>query len=83
MRTRAYRRNVRHKAICRKKGIVLARDGSGWYKFDGQYSKGKIFCDCGICKPCRKWGLETIKMKKEREIVEYAFNDYYSNRKGA
>lgn len=41
MRTRAFRREVRNKSIKRKKAIVLSRDGSDWYKFDGQYSKGK------------------------------------------
>lgn len=61
MRTRAFRREVRNKSIKRKKSIVLSRDGSDWYKFDGQYSKGKIFCDCGICKFSRKYGLPTLK----------------------
>lgn len=78
MRTRAFRRNVRNKSIRRKKSIVLFRDGSDWYKFDGQYSKGKIFCDCSICKFSRKYGLPTMKDEKESEIVKSAINDYYS-----
>lgn len=84
MRTRAFRRDVRNKSIKRKKAIVLSRDASDWYKFDGQYSKGKIFCDCGICKFSRKYGLPTLKEEKESEIVKSAIIDYYSEcKKGA
>lgn len=84
MRTRAFRREVRNKLIKRKKAIVLSRDGSDWYKFDGQYSKGKIFCDCGICKFSRKYGLPTLKDEKESEIAKSALNDYYNEyQKGA
>ena len=84
MRTRAFRRNVRNKTIRRKKNIVLARDGHDWYKFDGQYSKGKIFCDCGLCKFTRKYGLATVKDVKESEIVKSAIDDYYlDSQKGA
>lgn len=84
MRTRAFRREVRNKSIKRKKAIVLSRDGSDWYKFDGQYSKGKIFCDCDICKFSRKYGLPTLKDEKESEIAKSALNDYYNEyQKGA
>lgn len=84
MRTRAFRREVRNKSIKRKKAIVLSRDGSDWYKFDEQYSKGKIFCDCGICKFSRKYGLPTLKDEKESEIAKSALNDYYNEyQKGA
>lgn len=49
-RTRAYRRDVRNKAIARKKGIVKRVYCSGdWYPHDGQYSKGKIHCSCKMC----------------------------------
>lgn len=84
MRTRAFRRDVRNKSIRRKKCIAISRDGADWYKFDGQYSKGKIFCDCGICKFSRKYGLPTMKDEKEIEIIKSALNDYYSDyQKGA
>lgn len=84
MRTRAFRRDVRNKSIKRKKAIVYSRDGSDWYKFDGQYSKGKIFCDCDICKFSRKYELPTLKDEKETEIVKSALNDYYNEyQKGA
>lgn len=84
MRTRAFRREIRNTSIRRKKSIVLSRDGSDWYKFDGQYSKGKIFCDCGACKPSRKYGLSTLKDEKESEITKSALNDYYNEyQKGA
>ena len=41
-RTRAYRRDVRKRAIKRKKRICRANYGWDWYKVDGKYSKGKI-----------------------------------------
>lgn len=69
MRTRAFRREVRNKSIKRKKAIVLSRDGSDWYKFDGQYSKGKIFCNCGACKPSRNMGYLLSKMRKSLKLL--------------
>lgn len=44
----------------------------------------KIFCDCGICKFSRKYGLPTLKDEKESEIAKSALNDYYNEyQKGA
>ena len=49
-RTRAYRREVRNKAIARKKRIVKnVYYMDNWYPHDGQYSKGKIHCSCPLC----------------------------------
>ena len=45
-RTRAYYREMREKHIKRKKRIS---NHYWYYKFDGQYSKGKIHCSCPIC----------------------------------
>ena len=83
-RDRAFRRNMRHKHIARKKSIcnshsTFAKDKNGkldfsrripmdWYEYDGQYSKGKIHCSCGLCKFGRKYGLPTLKDRKEKEI---------------
>lgn len=74
-RTRAYRRYTRNKSIIRKKGICKRVYGFDWYKNDGQYSKGKIHCGCGLCKFGKKCGLPTIKDKKEREYLESWFKE--------
>ena len=70
-RTREYRRKMRKKHIKRKKSICnfyktfdandLSRD------HDGQYSKGKIHCSCGICKFSKKYKLPTLRDEKELE----------------
>lgn len=45
-RSRAYYRDVRKRAIHHKKHVSRHY----WnYKFDGQYSKGKVHCSCPIC----------------------------------
>lgn len=64
-RGREYRRYVRNKTILRKKCISNSVYGFDWYKHDGQYSKGKIHCGCGLCKFGRKYGLPTIKCMRE------------------
>lgn len=48
-RDRAYRRKKNFSKARRKKNICLSRDGSDWYKHDGQYIKGKIHCSCPMC----------------------------------
>lgn len=63
-RTRVYRRDARHHAICRKKAICLKRSGNDWYDVDGKYDKGKIHCNCGICKVAG----DSIRTLKERKI---------------
>jgi hypothetical protein len=64
-RNRAYRRYVRNREIQRKKHISNAVYGFDWYKHDGQYSKGKIHCGCGLCKFGRKYGMPTVKDMRE------------------
>lgn len=61
MRDRLYFRDVRKRKIQRKKHISKAIYGLDWYSHDGQYSKGKIYCGCGICKYSRKYKLPTIR----------------------
>ena len=56
-----YRRYVRNKTIQRKKRISKSVYGLDWYRHDGQYSKGKIHCGCGLCKYGKKYGLPTIR----------------------
>lgn len=46
-RDRGYFREMREKHIKRKKKM----SAHYWhYKFDGQYSKGKIHCSCEMCR---------------------------------
>ena len=50
-RSRDYHRMQRSRVILRKKRICRERYRFGdWYKFDGQYSKGKIHCSCVMCR---------------------------------
>lgn len=74
----AYRRYVRYKVIKRKKRISNAVYGLDWYKHDGQYSKGKIHCGCGLCKFEKKFGLPTIRDMRERSREEILLRDYES-----
>ena len=47
-RDRGYFREMREKHIKRKKKI--SKHYCWHYKFDGQYSKGKIHCSCPMCR---------------------------------
>lgn len=62
----AYRRYVRNKTIQRKKRISKAVYGIDWYRQDGKYSKGKIHCGCGLCKPGKKYGLPTARDMRDK-----------------
>lgn len=86
-RTRSFRRDVRNKTIARKKRICRAIYGASiggfenpgaWYKYDGQYSKGKIHCSCKICTYSKYYGLPTVKDLKEHEVFREALEDLLS-----
>lgn len=79
MRNRAYFRNMRRKSIQRKKRISNSVYGFDWYKHDGQYSKGKIHCGCGLCKFGKKYGLPTIKCMRERSEEKILIKDWESD----
>ncbi len=74
-RGRAYRRYVRNKTIQRKKRISNAVYGLDWYRCDGQYSKGKIHCGCGLCKFGKKYDLPTIKCIREKSREKILMKD--------
>lgn len=76
LRNRAYLRNMRRKSIQRKKRISNSVYGFDWYKHDGQYSKGKIHCGCGLCKFGKKYGLQTIKCMRERSEEKILRRDF-------
>ena len=78
----AYRRAVRCKAIKRKKGISRAVYGFDWYRYDGQYSKGKIHCGCGLCKFGRKYNLPTFQDVKRSMETKYAIDEWLENSGG-
>lgn len=73
---REYRRYVRNKTILRKKCISNSVYGLDWYKHDGQYSKGKIHCCCGLCKFGKKYGLPTIRDMRENSREQVLLDDY-------
>ncbi|MCM1527573.1 MAG: hypothetical protein NC091_10025 [Bacteroides sp.] len=75
MRGRAYLRNVRNKKIKRKKRISKAVYGWDYYPHDGQYSKGKIHCGCGLCKFGRKYGTPTTKDIRERSREKFLLEE--------
>jgi len=47
-----------------------------WYKHDGQYSKGKVHCGCGLCKFGRKYGVPTVKDMREMAREKILLEDY-------
>lgn len=75
-RNRAYLRSVRYKNIRRKKRISKSVYGLDWYKHDGQYSKGKIHCGCGLCKFGKRYGLPTTRDIREKSRERILLDDY-------
>ena len=50
-RTREYRLAQRTRVIRRKKWITrVCRRIEDYYRYDGQYDKGKTHCSCGLCR---------------------------------
>ena len=70
---RGYYRYMRNKHISRKKRIVHEMNDYWIYKYDGQYSKGKIHCSCGMCM------IKTRNKKYKRRHIQsnYALNINY------
>lgn len=78
-RDRAYLRNVRDKKIRRKKRISKSVYGLDWYHHDGQYSKGKIHCACGLCKFGKRYGLPTVRDMRETLREKILLDDFNMN----
>lgn len=78
-RDNGFRREMRHKAISRKKAICKQVYGNDWYKHDGQYDKGKIHCGCGLCKWGKKYGYPTLRTERELEYFETCIRDCEEN----
>ena len=66
----AYRRYVRNKSIIRKKRISNQCYGFDWYDFDGQYSKGKIHCGCGMCKPTKRFCYPSLEIVRNNTKIK-------------
>lgn len=71
-----YRRYVRNKTILRKKRISNSVYGLDWYRHDGQYSKGKIHCGCGLCKFGKRYRLPTTRDMREQSREKILLEDY-------
>lgn len=76
MRGKAYHRDVRDKNIQRKKRISKAVYGLDWYPHDGQYSKGKVHCGCGLCKFGKKYDLPTVRCMREKSREKILMKDF-------
>lgn len=76
-RSRSFRREVRNKVIRRKKRICKEIYlNNNWYKYDGQYSKGKIHCSCKMCTYSKTYDLPRLSDIKDKEVVKEALEDY-------
>ena len=75
----AYKREMRNKVIARKKRIDRAVHAGveGWYKYDGQYSKGKIHCGCIICKYGKHTGYPVLLEERHNEVFKYQLREFY------
>lgn len=69
-----YRRHQRKRSIERKKRITEKVYGiNNYYKYDGQYDKGKIHCSCWLCRSgyeSRKKHKEELLYDKEKDMLE-------------
>lgn len=77
-RTREYSRAQRERVIKRKKYICTVCKGiPDYYKFDGQFSKGKTHCSCGLCRQRDPFGRHLLTLnearadRRMREGMEY------------
>ncbi len=76
-RSRAYNRLQRKKAIKRKKRICTDfYDDHTWYKFDGQYSKGKVHCSCPMCREKDARGRHILTRGEKLSIMDLKNEEY-------
>lgn len=71
--SRNYYREMRAKHIRRKKKLIHKLNDYWYYKYDGQYSKGKIHCSCPMCrgKDYRGRHIKTLQEKRaDNDIKE-------------
>jgi len=72
-RDRGYYRKERIKHIQRKKRICdeVWNDGDTYFKFDGQYSKGKIHCSCSLCAAKTRVNGYKISDQRKQDRMTY------------
>lgn len=67
LKGRAYTRYMRKTHISKRMQKDLSCHMGRWYKFNGQYSKGKIHCSCPMCSTkTRKNGY---KISDKRKLI--------------
>jgi hypothetical protein len=69
-KNRAYYRHHRERVINRNSKLAKQFYGDGYYKYPGQFSKGKIHCSCGMCRIKTRyngWSMSD-RRKLERSI---------------
>ena len=69
-RSRAYRRDMRNRAIACKKRLSHDVYGLDWFRVDGAYSKGHIGCGCRLCKFTKFYGIPLPYEVRDREYVK-------------
>lgn len=69
-RGRAYRRDMRDRAIVRKKMVSHGVYGIDWFRVDGAYSKGHTGCGYRMCKYAKFHGITLLYEVRGREYVK-------------
>lgn len=82
-RNRGWRRKINYSKARRKKTISKSFCKNGWYKYDGQYIKGKIHCSCSECSPRTnnrgRYGAAINYKRSDKQKVDamqYQINEY-------
>ena len=73
LRTRAYTRKMRAKAIKRKKRITSHyshADIYPYYPHDGMYSKNKVHCSCALCKDKAYYGKHLFTRQEVHALLK-------------
>lgn len=74
--TYSYRSYQRKKHIDKRKRIAREVYGFDWYKHDGQYDKGKVFCDCPLCKPSKHGWCKDFNTELAEADFKFNMNQY-------
>lgn len=75
-RTSSYRRHKRYVKIARKKNLVHEMNDYWYYKFDGQYDKGKIHCSCPLCSAKYSINGPDIRDIKKLESLKFQIQEF-------
>ncbi|WP_035773211.1 hypothetical protein [Butyrivibrio sp. VCD2006] len=78
-RTRAYRRDVRNRAIAHKKRIWKDIWKDEYFIPDGKFAKAHMGCGCYLCKPWKHCKELSDAQLRELDHVKQAMDDYYNS----